>query len=345
MCQLQSNLEARLAAAWPPAQWADVTVLVAVSGGSDSVALLRMMVALKRGGRGQLAVAHCNHQLRGAEADEDERFVVALCESLGLPCHVGRSRPVRAGSDGLEGSLRKARYGFLQSQANRLGARYVATAHTADDQAETVLHRILRGTSIAGLAGIPRTRPLGPACTLIRPLLGFRRSELVAYLHQSGQPYRSDSSNVDQRFTRNRIRHDLLPRLARQFNPNVLDALLRLSGLAAEAQQLIDAQVEQLADGRIHPEPGGGVQIDARGLEDLPRLLLRQLLVVVWRRCGWPMQSMGFDHWESLAEMLFAAGRGQGQEKKKRVFPAAITAEMAPGVLRLVPSTGRPIKG
>ena len=155
--------EAQLAAAWPPEDWQDVTVVLAVSGGADSVALLRAMTAVRGGGEGRLAAAHLNHQLRGAESDGDEAFVVELCGRLGIACEVGRTPAgelAAESGDGIEAAARDARYRFLAATAARLGARFVATAHTADDQAETILHRILRGTGIGGLAGIARTRPL-----------------------------------------------------------------------------------------------------------------------------------------------------------------------------------------
>ena len=242
-------LESKLAATWPLSDWGDVTVVVAVSGGCDSVALLRAMTALKTGGVGRICAAHLNHQLRPA-ADEDERFVVELCRRLGVRCEVGRAAvdqlAARSG-DGVEAAARTARYHFLEETAGRLGARFVATAHTADDQAETILHRILRGTGIRGLAGMPRSRPLGHA-TLIRPLLEVRREEMRAYLDALAQPYRHDPSNADLRFTRNRIRHQTMPQLRRQFNAGLTEALLRLGTLAGEAQAVADELVAERLD-------------------------------------------------------------------------------------------------
>src|SRR3989304_4412 len=165
--------ETRLAGLWPPEECREVTVLVAVSGGADSVAWLRALVALKTAGAGRLCVAHFNHYLR-AEAEEDEQFVHALCKRFGLPCETGGKdvgQLVLPASEGIEETARRVRYAFLNETAGRLGARFVVTAHTADDQAETILHRIVRGTGIIGLSGMARARPLGPA-TLLRPLLG-----------------------------------------------------------------------------------------------------------------------------------------------------------------------------
>ena len=169
-----------------PSAWEDVTVLVAVSGGADSIATVRAIQSLKTGGTGRIVVGHFNHRLRGEESDADEQFVTRLCGQIGLDCHVGRAKPGRVRSCGCpkrtphaprevirhaerdeyrnsEATARTARYAFLQETAERFGARYVVTGHTADDQAETVSARLVRGTGIAGLAGMARVRPLGPA--------------------------------------------------------------------------------------------------------------------------------------------------------------------------------------
>ena len=255
---MNDEFELRLAGSWPPEEWREVTVLVAVSGGPDSLALLRGLRALKIAGDGRLVAAHVNHQLRGSESDEDERFVREQCESLGLPCEVGKA-PVAAiadeQGDGIEAAARQARYAFLTEAAHRVGARFVATGHTADDQAETILHRILRGTGIAGLAGSPRTRALSPATTLIRPMLTVRRAEVLAYLDRLGQPFREDRTNADRRFTRNRIRHELLPELARQYNPHVVEALVRLGKLARESQAALEPMIEDLMRTAVREGP------------------------------------------------------------------------------------------
>jgi tRNA(Ile)-lysidine synthase len=320
-------LESKLAAAWSPQDWRDMTVLLAVSGGADSVALLRAMVNLKAT-TGTLVVAHLNHQLRGQQSLDDETFVVALCHRLGVPCEVARiaaERLADQSSDGLEAAARAVRYEFLRQTAERLGARYVATAHTADDQAETILHRILRGTGISGLSGMRRARLLSPACTLIRPLLGFRRAELVAYLADLGQPYRSDASNEDLRFTRNRIRHELLPQLAEHFNSGVVDSLLRLGILAGEAQEVVVRQAEELCQRHVeHPRPEI-IRVGLASLGNQPRYLVREMLLAAWRSAGWPLQAMGFEEWELLAEMAMAS-RDAASASRPRTFPGNVLA-------------------
>jgi tRNA(Ile)-lysidine synthase len=312
--------------------------LAAVSGGADSVALLRALQALKTGGQGRLLAAHFNHGLRGAASDADEAFVVQLCKQIGVPCEVGRAPPGRStawAQDGLEAAARRWRYEFLQEAAARLAARYVLTAHTADDQAETILHRIVRGTGIAGLAGMRRVRPLGPAATLVRPLLEVRRSEVLAYLADLGQPFCRDRTNEDPQFTRNRIRTELLPQLAAQYNPAVTDALLRLGRLAGEVQSVVDGIVQDLAARTLTHGPGREVRIDTGALQGQPRYVVRELLVAVWRQQEWPLQAMGFDQWELLAEMAVPGAGGRQGASQKRTLPGGILAEVTGGQLRL----------
>lgn len=339
----EHSLEKRLAEVWPPERWQETTVLLAVSGGVDSVALLRAMQRLKTGGAGRLVVAHFNHGLRGPESGADEAFVADLAGRLGLACEVGRAAPggmSRHAGDGLEAAARAARYRFLTETAGRLGARHVATAHTADDQAETILHRIVRGTGIAGLAGIARARPLAPGIALVRPLLGFRRADLEAYLANLGQDYRIDSSNACLAMTRNRLRLEVLPQLADRCNPGVVDALLRLGSLAGEAQEVIDGLVERLRTQTVFSEPSGIVRIARSPLAGQPRYLVRELLIAVWRDRQWPLQSMGYAEWDLLADMILGA-TGQSTIPLKRTFPGGVLAEASGDSLRLMRSERR----
>ena len=336
---LPHPLEIDLADAWLPEAWQDVTVLLTVSGGADSVALLRAICALKTGGEGRVCVAHFNHRLRGEESTADEAFVVDLAARFNLPCQLGSAgaeTSPEASGDGLEAAARVARYEFLRRTAEGLGARYVVTAHTADDQVETILHRIVRGTGIGGLTGMRRARPLGSAASLIRPLLGFRRARLVAYLDDLGQPCRHDSTNADVRFTRNRIRHELLPLLAEQFNPGVTDALLRLGSLAGEVQTVVDSLVDRLAGQCVVDEGIDAVRVETRALAGEHRYLVRELFMVVWRQRGWPMQAMGFAQWNLLAEMALACAGGTSDRPSKQTLPGNILAEPGEGYVWLV---------
>ncbi len=318
-----------------------MTVLTTVSGGGDSVALLRGLAAVKLPGEGRLIAAHVNHKLRGDESDEDQRFVEELCHSRGVPCEV-TTAPIDATAggrgQGIEAAARRARYAALEAMAGRLGARFVVTAHTADDQAETILHRILRGTGIRGLAGMSRARRLGPA-TLLRPLLSIRRAELIAYLNDLQQPFRTDATNRDVRFTRNRIRRELLPLLAAHYNRSIVPALLHLGELAGESQSLLDAIVQDAAEQCVRQVGVDEVHIDASVLAAQPRHLVREVLLHVWRRQSWPLAAMGFAEWNTLAEMIALSTQPPSGEPAKRMFSGAVFAEVRGGELRLAKLT------
>jgi tRNA(Ile)-lysidine synthase len=343
----------KLAGAWPAENWRDVTVLVAVSGGADSVALARALVDLRRPGEGRLVLAHFNHKMRGAESDGDQAFVEELGRGLGLEVVVGaRSTSYSYSSSSSfsfsssssfssststemtprpptsEESLRSLRYQFLAESAGQVGARYVATAHTADDQVETVLANFLRGTGLAGLAGIPRTRQLTDATTLIRPLLDVTRAEVLEYLRQIGQPVREDSSNARADYTRNRIRHELLPLLAREYNPEVRAAILRLSRLAGEADDEITGLAADLAAQYVQPI-AGGFEISVQRLSTLSDFLARSLLRAAWRSQGWPEQEMGLAEWDSLLALA------REERAAPRNFPGAVRAQSSSGTMRL----------
>jgi tRNA(Ile)-lysidine synthase len=330
------DFESRFVESWSPSEWCDVTILVAISGGADSAALLCAMLASRKSGAGRLYAAHFNHRLR-AEADSDEQFVRDFCARAGIPYEVGRAEATQitsAPGEGIEEAARRARYEFLESAAGRLGARFIVTAHTGDDQAETILYRILRGTGVGGLSGIARARPLGCG-TLIRPLLGFRRAEIEQYLADLGQPYRQDASNFDCRFTRNRIRHELLPLLIREYNAQAVEAILRLGVLAGEVQPVVDQVVEALFERHVRLENGTSVRIDLAGLETTSPYLFRELLMLVWRKQNWPLQAMGFAEWNHLESMLRENVKLPPKGIEKRIFPGRIQAETARGEMRL----------
>ena len=320
-----SEFERQLGANWPAAEWRDTHVVLAVSGGADSVALLEAMAALKAaiGGAGQLYVAHLNHGLRGADADADAAWLTVLCERLALPLEIGGadvSSLAAEHGDGWEAAARTARYDFLRHTAERLGARFVATAHTADDQVETVLQRIVRGTGLAGMAGMPARRPLSTSVVLVRPMLALWRSDVLAYLTSIGQDYRTDASNVDARFTRNRLRQELLPVLRERFNNDVDAALLRLATQADEAQQVLENLAAGIARECVaidfDPQPTAAtrelrparrVRIDGGRLVEQPAIIVREVCKAAWRKAHWPQQSMGFHEWRLLASLASGA--------------------------------------
>jgi tRNA(Ile)-lysidine synthase len=327
----QHQVERQLADAWPPDKWHGLTVIIAVSGGADSVALFRAMNALREQKSGRLLVGHLNHQLRGAESDQDEAFVRQLAASLDCPCFVGHAERLRADApDGLEAAARDARYQFLRELADREGARYVVLGHTLDDQAETILHRIVRGTGIAGLAGMPTTRRLSDLTTLVRPLLAVRREQLRDYLRECGQLYCEDSSNSEQHYTRNRIRHDLIPLLESQFNAKVCDALIRLGRYADQVQQVIEQLVANLCEQHVG-KTADGVSVHCLPVAHQPKHVLCEMLIAIWKAQGWPMQAMSGQKWEEVASLVCR----EPTETQKICLPGNVVAERIGATLSL----------
>jgi tRNA(Ile)-lysidine synthase len=307
-------------------------LIVAVSGGPDSVGLLRALVAVRGEAAWRLIVAHANHGLRGADADADEAFVAALAAELG-GLEWRRTRLDVTGrlaeeSGNLEDVARRLRYDWLTEVARTADVDWVATGHTASDQAETVLHRLLRGSGLHGLRGIAARRPLTDGVGLVRPLLGVSRTEVRAYLEQLGQSWRHDESNDDRRRTRNRIRHELLPHLAETFNPGIETVLVRLAEQAEEACRAEDEEVEELRRRAERPRAGAILVFDRKTLAAAPRRLVRALFRSVWEREGWPRGRMGFAAWERLADMV--GGMATGLE-----LPDGVRVRCRQGVIQL----------
>jgi tRNA(Ile)-lysidine synthase len=235
----------------------------AVSGGADSVALVRLLLELRTRLGVVVHILHFNHQLRGRASELDERFVTALASRLGLEFHSGRAdvaRLARLSKHNLEDTARRARYDWFAHIAAENHLARVATAHTADDQAETVLAHLLRGAGIAGLAGI---HPVSG--NIIRPLLGFRRAALRAYLKGLRQSWREDASNRDTQRTRARIRRELIPLLEKRFQPLAVEQLARLASRALENEALL-AALSARAQASLVFRQSGGLCIRARDL-------------------------------------------------------------------------------
>ena len=247
-------------------------VLVAVSGGPDSVALLDVLSAVRASLGLTLSVAHVHHGLR-PEADGDAGSVGRLCECLGVSCRLERVA-VKQGPpwDGLEAESRRARHAALHRVARAVGATRIATGHTADDQAETVLMRLLQGAGPRGLGGIAPVRGL-----LISPLIETRRAEIVEYLRGRGLAWVEDPSNRDTRFLRNRIRHDLLPFMAELTGASVVESLCR--GAAAARGLVADLEARARADlERLATREAAGFTLDVGALEERPIELAAEML-------------------------------------------------------------------
>lgn len=284
-------------------------VLVALSGGPDSVALVHLLREI--GSSGELSVAglgHVNHQLRGAEAHEDERFCRAMAATMSLPIEVGRE-DVRALAGrqrrSIEDVARAVRYAFLEGAAERLGADVVATGHSRDDQAETFLLRLIRGAGPRGLAGI-----LPRAGRIVRPLLDVRRAELRAYAAEHQLAFREDATNEDVGIPRNRVRHELIPYLERELSPGIVEVLAREAAIARHDEDRLNAEaIESLPTVVLREASVEGTataDLDAERLSSLHPALASRIAREVLARVT-PGRFVGFDH----VDGLLALARGE----------------------------------
>lgn len=267
-------------------------VLCAVSGGADSVCLLHL---LSRREDITLTAAHFNHQLRGADSDADEAFVRALCARWGVPLTVGRGDVEGfAKREGLsmEEAARILRYGFLQTAAQAEGCGLIATAHTADDNAETMLLNLLRGTGLSGLTGIPPRRE-----NIIRPLLSFTRQDILAYLDEHGLSHREDLSNSDETYARNKLRRRVMP-LLRELNPRAAEHMLQ----TARQLRALDSAQEEEARERISSAQAenGQVSLPAQSLEAAPAPLRGRMLLLLLDKLGVGRKDFGAAHLNAI---------------------------------------------
>ncbi len=311
-------------------------VVCAVSGGADSVALLHGLCTVnqihRRGWR--LRVAHLHHGLRAA-ADDDAAFVRNVAGSLGLGCTVEAvdvSAEAGAGGGTIEETGRDARYAFLERVAVETGAGVVAVAHHADDQAETVLHRIVRGTGLHGLAGMPARRPISAtsAIELVRPLLGFRRAELRAYLATRGLGFREDATNADLTATRNRIRHAVLPLLEQTLNPQVVTALTRLATQARCADEALRSFAQDALNHSRIRRDDRSIVWSAAAVAGWPRLIQTEVIRAGLRQLGVGLQDVGFERLEAAARLAAGDGKRCAIE-----FPGGVLVERRGQELRM----------
>jgi len=317
-----SPLEESLENHWPADLRCRHLCLVAVSGGPDSTALIHALADSAnrqaetgessftgagrsenpRASRHRLAIAHFNHRTRGQESADDARFVQGLARRLGLTCIAGQSNASPQATRS-EASLRGERYGFLVDASRRLGARYLVTAHTRDDLVETVLFRLFRGTSLEGLAGILPFREIGEGLTLARPLLGVTKAQVLAYLNDRRLDFCRDPSNLDADYTRNWIRHELLPAVRERVNPQVDAAISRLADLASEQTEAMQTLIDCWLEDKCRPV-GNRVSLHLNAWRSHPLALLRQGLLRLWQINGWPQQGLSYEHLHRLAQAI-----------------------------------------
>ncbi|NMC20931.1 MAG: tRNA lysidine(34) synthetase TilS [Thermogutta sp.] len=325
---MRHPLEIRFERSFPPEQWLGRRMILAVSGGPDSMALLRLTAAVASAGeRGRIVVVHVNHHLRAEDSDEDARFTNEAARRHGFPCRIlDCPLPSMEGTHGsLEDAARRKRYAVLLEQAESWGARYVLTGHTADDQAETVLFRLVRGSGLRGLAGIPRVRPFGPAA-LTRPLLSFFRKEILDYLDSLGQEYRLDRSNGDPKFRRNVLRHRVLPLLEAQVSGAATSHLNRLADLARECDDFVRSQAAAVWPRVVAEASPKSLRLRVTELRKLHPFLIKEVLRAAWQQQGWPLREMGYRRWTALLGMVYEAGPPTARKSPTRSFPGSILA-------------------
>lgn len=288
-------------------------ILVGVSGGADSVALLAVLRALaaEPTRRYQLSVAHLNHGLRES-AVGDEEFVKSLAEKWSLPCVIEKCDcKARAGElgKGIEETARMLRYEFMRETAERLGAGCVAVGHHADDNVETVLYRIARGTHIRGLAGIPASRKLtGSNVTLVRPLLGVRRNDIEAYCQASGLQWRDDETNTDTNFKRNFVRHELLPMLRDGVNHRTDDAVLRLAEAAGEIDEYMSSVAASVLDRATVKRGDLFIAVVTDAVASEPPAVRKYVMRLALETLGAPMRMVGLERLCELADLFKPGG-------------------------------------
>ncbi len=305
----------------------DESVVVGVSGGPDSMALLYILLAINKqaGWKLHLHVAHLNHRLRGDEAEKDAAFVQAAADSLSLPCII-EARAIASlaekESGGIEEIGRRERYAFLTRVCLQTHSRAIAVGHHADDNAETILHRILRGTGLRGLAGIPRDRPTArnSSIRIIRPLLRMRRRTIREYLANEGIAFREDRSNATDEPMRNRIRNVVLPALEADINPQVRDALTRLGEQAQWLEEFLRETVQRTFETLIVSHTDQELILNADALVRKSRIVQTELVRLAYRSFGLGEQQLSFAHLVSALELIADPASG-----KQIQFPGGMT--------------------
>lgn len=273
------------------------SVLVAVSGGPDSVAMLHALHTHSQELGISLHVAHFNHGIRGEQSNLDQVFVTNLAHTFGLPIAVGEADVPALRAElrvGEEEAARIARLGFLRETAATIGANKIALGHTADDRAESVLLNIIRGCGIDGLGSIKPTNG-----NIVRPLIDTSRTDIEQYIAENALPYRIDESNADTSYTRNRVRHELIPLLEHEYNPEIKGALLRLARIASAQGELLDGLAQSALTDATR---AGG--LDAASLASLPEALLYQAIRCEIERTKGDLRDISLHNVQSVVEAL-----------------------------------------
>jgi len=335
---ITSQFRERITQAWPLATWWEDKLVVAVSGGADSTALLDALIAL-RPDPAKTVVAHFNHGLRGEDSDDDQIFVETMAKQFALRCvcHVATMDERQNES---ENFLRNLRRNFLVQTATDLDAKWIVLAHHADDQVETFLHNLLRGTGPRGLAGMRPSKAISSTLRMMRPMLHLSRQDILAYLDDRQLPYRIDASNALCNYTRNRIRHELLPLLRSFSGCDSLDRrLLQACDLIAQQQTEIEQQARSWLE-RWRSDPlcvfkqKERLEVPVQQLHALGWPILQEVLTLVWHEFKWPLREMSLRHWKRLEQVILFSRNSPHPTQQQ--LPGGIVVSYRQGVVRLV---------
>lgn len=307
----------------------DDRIVVGVSGGPDSIALLHLLVELNRSHDWNLDlhIAHLNHQVRGEDSLQDAVFVQATADQLSIPCTIEtRDIPTlsKTHSKGLEETGRQERYAFFGRVCLRTNSKLIAVGHHADDNAETILHRIFRGTGLRGLGGIPPTRPLTPGSDvrIVRPLLKFTRQSILNYLSDAGVDYREDHTNDFNEPMRNRIRNNIIPLIEADVNTQVREALTRLGEQAQWLQEFLGETVQRTFNTLIISHTDQEIILNADALSRKSRIVQTELIRLAYRSFGLGEQDLAFSHLVSVLDIIADPASG-----KQVNLPGGMTIE------------------
>ncbi len=277
-------------------------LIAALSGGMDSVVMLHCLLMLQKDKPFTLLAAHLNHQLRGDESDRDESFVQDLCKDWQVKLYTSRqdvNAYCKSHNCSIETGARECRYSFFENIHTDLQADYIATAHHADDNAETVLDRLLRGSGTTGLAGIPPKRDF-----YIRPLLQISRKEIESYAAEHHLTYRTDSTNADTRYKRNRIRHVLLPMLQQEFNPQIAESINRFSSIMRETDELVKKESQIAFSQCVREASKDKIILDISDFLAYLVILQKGMIRVALDKLDEPNGISDFDQFENLITFI-----------------------------------------
>ncbi len=291
-------------------------ILLGISGGADSVSLLSLIFNINRADNiySELSIAHLNHLLRGAESEQDEQFVKNLAKRFNLSIVVERKDIKEIAQKrklSLEETARDERYKFLETAAKKVDANVIVVGHTADDNAETILHRIIRGAGILGLNGMRPKRQLNSLSmmTLVRPLLFSWREDIITYLKEMSLSYRCDSTNLEQDKFRNRVRMEIIPLLEKGYNAGVKESLIRLGEVATQNYDFLKSQAEGLFEKIFLNGEGVGtsfkeVILDIPSLKKAPTVLQQIIIREAIVRLGIPLKAFGYKQYKDILGLI-----------------------------------------